>query len=140
MKVPVIALSSALFATSVAAQDYTVPVDDSFSEGAFEWQGDFPGVSYEYVYGLAVIDGKVAACGAGKLLDATLADPTRGFMRKSHVEYKGKVVLKNLGFFTTVKSHEDLRAAKATCRLTSVPANVTDGQFLFVIAGGNVRL
>lgn len=140
MKLAVFALSSALFATSVVAQDYMVPVDDSFSEGAFKWEGDVSGVSYEYVYGLAVIDGKVAACGAGKMLDATLAPATRSFMRKSHVEYNGKIVLKDLGFFTKVAKNGDLRAAKATCKLTTVPANVTGGEFLFVIAGGRVRI
>lgn len=139
MKVTIIALSSALFATSVAAQDYTVPVDDSFSEGAFEWTGDASGASYEYLYGLAAIEGKVAACGVGKMLDATLAPATRDFMRKSHVEYNGKVVLKGLGFFTKVKKNGDLRAAKATCRLTTIPANVAGGEFMFVIAGGRVR-
>ena len=140
MKLTVLALSSALFATSVAAQDYSVPVDKSFNDGAFSWEGEISGVSFEYVYGIVAIDGKVAACGAGKILDATLAPATRDFMRKSHVEYNGKVVLKNLGFFTKVKKNGDLRTAEATCRLTTVPANVTGGEFLFVIAGGRARI
>lgn len=140
MKATVFALVSAVLASPVAAQDYTVPVDDSFSAGTFEWEGDVPGVAYEYVYGLAAIDGKIAACGAGKMLDATLAPGTRQFMRNSHVEYKGKVVLKGLGFFTKVKKNADLRAAKATCQLTTVPATAKGGEFLFVIAGGRVRL
>ena len=133
-------LGAILLASGALADDFMVPVTKNFQEDSVVWQGDIAGKSYQYVYGLAAIDGKIAACGVGKYLDPTLTGPTRQFLRKSHVEFNGEVVLTDLSFFTKVPLKADLRAAKATCRLTTVPAKGRPGDFLFVFAGGHARL
>lgn len=129
------------FAVSAAdANDFSISVDDRFSEDEITWQGDVSGNAYVFVFDIRAKDGWLYLCGAGKFTDPTLRNATRNILRSSFLEYNGKKVLKDISYFATVPFQNDLKSAKATCRATTVPSNVRNGDFTLQVAGGNFRM
>lgn len=121
-----------------AAQDYTVPVTENFRPGEVSWSDGYS-KAYTFVWGLTVIDGEVAACGAGQYRDPTTMHPSKKMMQKAFVVYDGKKVLTDLSFFTKIPVSADLMQAEATCRKTGIPAASAKGQFGMTIPGGQAR-
>ncbi|WP_284164437.1 hypothetical protein [Frigidibacter sp. SD6-1] len=108
------------FASTAAAADFAIPVDGDFWVDEVGWQTQ--GKGYEFRWLVIEHDGQLAVCGAGKYVNVSNKTQTRDLMRKAKVTLDGKPILKDLTFFTQLKSNADLSAAKATCRDTGAKA------------------
>jgi hypothetical protein len=115
-------------ATAALAADFTVPVDGDFSSGDLTWTGQ--GKSYEMLWTPTLIDGRIAVCGAGRFVTPHGRSQSQKILRAARVRHNGKVILSDVTFFTIVGGRDDLRSAKATCRLTDATPDRTTNEFV----------
>lgn len=122
MAVVIGALCSA--APAIAAGNFYIPVDERFGTGKI----DLPGYGKGYIYRMIVIDheGTLAVCGAGYFADASSAVGMRRLMRKTAVLVNGRTLIRDLSFFTQVKSEAALNGASAACVTTGFPTPRSD--------------
>lgn len=104
---------------AVAANTFQIPVDDRFGGGTI----DFSGYGNGYVYRMMLTDhkGQIAVCGAGYFPDASSAIGVRRLMRRAEVLLNGRKVVRDLSFFSQVRSEAALEGAAANCTLTEFP-------------------
>ncbi|MCY1125956.1 hypothetical protein OU426_03735 [Frigidibacter sp. RF13] len=121
MRLSFLSTTAALFIGSAAwAADFAIPVDGDFWVDDITWPTQ--GKGYEFRWLVIEHDGQLAVCGAGKYVNVSNKTQTRDLMRKAKVTLDGKPILKDLTFFTQLKSNADLATAKATCRDTGAKA------------------
>ena len=118
-KLRVTLLALAALTWHQAAEAQTVPVTAEFWPVELSWTGQFAQTTYKGLW-TAYLDksGVLVVCGAGQLLDASRATPTQKWMESVYVQLGERKVLKDISFFTKVKSTEPLNKAQATCRST----------------------
>ncbi|MEZ5887266.1 MAG: hypothetical protein R3D56_10350 [Paracoccaceae bacterium] len=114
------AVAALAFASTASASDFAIPVDGDFWVDDVTWPSQ--GKGYEFRWLVILHDGQLAVCGAGKYVNVSNKSQTRDLMRKATVSLDGKPILKDLTFFTQLKSNADLASAKATCRDTGAKA------------------
>lgn len=104
---------------AIAAGDFQIPVDEHFGGGTI----DFPGYGKGYIYRMLLTDqkGQIAVCGAGYFPDASSAIGIRRLMRQAEVLVNGRKVVRDLSFFSQVRSEAALQGAPANCTLTGYP-------------------
>ena len=104
---------------AIAAADFQIPVDERFGGGTI----DFSGYGKGYVYRMMLTDheGQIAVCGAGYFPDASSAIGVRRLMRRAEVLLNGRKVVRDLSFFSQVRSEAALEGAPANCTLTGFP-------------------
>jgi hypothetical protein len=104
---------------AIAGSDFQLPVDERFGGGTI----DFPGYGKGYVYRMMLTDrgGQIAVCGAGYFPDASNAIGVRRLMRKAEVLLNGRKVVRDLSFFSQVRSEAALEGAPANCTQTGFP-------------------
>ncbi len=109
---------------AIAASDFQIPVDDRFGGGTV----DFSGYGKGYIYKMKLIDreGQIAVCGAGYFPDASSAIGIRRLMRRTEVLLNGRKVVRDLSFFSQVRSEAALEGAPANCVLTGFPTPKTN--------------
>ncbi|MCU9846783.1 hypothetical protein OEZ60_02090 [Defluviimonas sp. WL0024] len=111
-------IASLLFAHASVAEDFQVPVDDSFVEGGLNIQGY--GKVYRFMIGILDDKTQIFVCGVGIFPDASSAYGARRITQRAGVTLNGKVILRGLSFFARAPKGADLKKQKATCRGTGV--------------------
>lgn len=97
-----------------------IPVHDGFTRNKLRWQQE--GIGYDYLWTVQKRNGMFEVCGLGKFPNLSTRRPSVKVMRRAYVEFEGKVILKDLSFFTEVKRSQQLIHAAATCRQTRTRA------------------
>ncbi len=120
-------------ATAALAADFTVPVDEDFTSGDLTWTGQ--GKSFEFLWTPALIDGRIAICGAGRFVTPHGRSQSQKILRAATVRHNGKVILSDVTFFTIVGGKDDLRSAEATCRLTDATPDRTRNEVAINFVG-----
>lgn len=121
-----------------AAAEFTMPVDDTFGGGTLTVNGY--GRGYVYRWDAFRHEGQIAICGAGYFPDVSSAVGIRRLLRKAVVEVNGKQVLRDISFFTQVRSEAALEAARANCTNTGIPAPKSDNVDVYIVwPSGGIR-
>lgn len=125
-------------APATAAEEFMVPIDDSFGRGTVTVNGY--GRAYVYRWNVINRNGLLAVCGTSYFPDASSAIGVRRMMRRAEVRLSGKRILRDLSFFNQVRSESGLETGKSTCRTTGVPAPKSrDGRARIVWPSGGIR-
>lgn len=115
-------LLSAVAATTALSADFTVPVDDRFTESSLQFTGDL-GHVYYFRWAVFHDNGQFAVCGAGAMDNPRLKTTIAKMAKAGEVRAGGKRYKVDLGFFTKVASRDGIASAEATCRMIGpVPA------------------
>lgn len=135
-----ILVAAAIVASTIgaaSAENFSVPIDKDFTEETITVNGVGP--AYEFVWDLRNFDGKVAVCGAGRYVDVSYQSALRQKLRGAVLELNGKPALRDLTFFTKVKPGADLKAGKATCRVSSMAVPKGEISVSVTYPGGFLR-
>ena len=134
------AVAALLFSTipAVAANDFQIPIDDTFGGGTLTVNGY--GRGYMFRYHVIESDNQLAVCGASYFPDASSASGFRRILRKAVVEIDGRKLLRDISFFNQVRSEAQLEAGVSTCRNTGVPVPASrSGEIYIVWPSGGIR-
>ena len=118
-------LVSLFVATAAPAADFTVPVDETFSEASVEFRGTF-GEVYTFVWNVFADQGQFAVCGSGKLHNHRFRQFIPKIARDGEVRVAGKVYKVDFNYFTQVKGRTKLENSVATCRFIGPAPNQTE--------------
>jgi hypothetical protein len=116
----------------------TMKVDAKFNESALKWSGQ-PQPGFIIRWRTARINGQIGICGAVHYPSINTKTISRNVLRKTHVIYDNKKILKDMRFFAVVKTRKGLDGAVANCATTGVPAP-NNWQLELRWAAGSARL
>jgi hypothetical protein len=109
----------ALMASQQAAQAETIAVTKDFWPVELSWTGRMNETTYRGLWTVFLDkSGEIVICGAGQFLDSSRMQPTEAWLKSIYVKVGDVKVMKDMSFFTKVKSTDDLSKAKATCKST----------------------
>lgn len=117
--------------TAAPAADFTVPVDDRFSQSSIQFTGE---LGYVYYFAWAVFSdqGKFAICGAGALNNQRVRTLVPKMARAGEVRTAGKTYKVDLNFFTKVDGRENVGKAVANCQFVGPdPGEAADFELRF---------
>lgn len=110
----------AFAATPVAAQEFQVPVDDTFVEGDIRFTGQL-GTVYFFEWKLIARGDRLAVCGIGYVRDSRLRETVRGMARGGQITVDGRDYPVDLSFFSRARTRNALSSGTANCRVTQAP-------------------
>lgn len=108
-------LSGVASAQSISRQ---IPVDSSFADAEFSWQG-MPG-GYEYRIKLIDANGIIELCGVGVYTNAQLRQTVDRLLRGAQLKINGRTVIRGFRYFNRVNHPSQLNRAVANCKSTGV--------------------
>jgi hypothetical protein len=120
------------------AQDYQVPVDDSFVEGQIRFTGEL-GVVYRFLWNGQAVNGELAICGIGRFISPRLRTTVRGMARGAVLRINGQEYPFDVSFFTSARTVASMQTEPATCRSTGVPLSRVNGPITLEYASGSWR-
>ena len=100
---------------------HQIPLTDDFTEQQLQWTGGLGG--YEFRWKTIVTNGVIEICGVGFYSNVSSRWQTKDSLRKAYIKYQDKVVMKDITFFSRVKSRTKLKnGTMANCASTGVKA------------------
>jgi hypothetical protein len=100
----------------------TIAVDNKFQPLPLEFKGVATG-RYFGLWTVRRVDGILEMCGIGVASDPAISKVLAARQSQARLSYNGKVVLKDISFFTAVNSAAELKTGKANCVSTGANAS-----------------
>ena len=121
-----LACAFSVFAMAPSAQAQIV-VDETFVEHQIEWRG----TTSKWIarWRPFVVDGNVAICGVATTTSAKLRNLTKQAVRDMEIKVDGERVVKDLSFFSRVRSSSDMDSAKSGCYVSEIAMPASGGQW-----------